>query len=399
MRGTTVIAITGSVGKSTAKECLGAILATEGPVLITHANQNDDKGVSRALRRLRPWHRFAVLEIGAEKKGDITRLAALVRPDVAVVLSVASTHTNEFATLEETAAEKSEILRHLSPRGRAVLNGDDDRVRAMASMCIGEVLLFGQTAGCDVVARDVSAAWPERLRFSVDVEGTSVTVQTRLVGRHWLGSALGAMAAAVACGVPARAAAAALSRVEPFTARMQPVKLPSGAVLVRDECSGSIDSVNAMIEVLRSANASRRILVFGDMTDVRGNAKKRQRRIGKIAAQYCDMAIFVDEHGHHALRAAIDTGMDPEKCHHVVSLERAAAILGKETGEGDLVFLKSRGTDHLSRIAFAQFGPIGCSTRSCRIRSACDLCAKLRPEFDLAKALANPPAGAVETSG
>ena len=383
MLGTTVIAVTGSVGKSTMKECLASILATQGATLRTRANQNDIAGIPRTLRAIRPWHRFAVIEVGTHAPGVIRRLGLLVRPDIAVVLSVAHTHTNAFVTLEDTAAEKAKLLDCLPRHGIAVLNGDDVRVRAMAERCRARVVLFGRSTDCDLVAGDVISRWPARLKFTVDTGGEHVQVRTQLVGTHWLGSALGALAAATTCGVPLASATSALSNVPPFTARMQPVTLPNGAVVIRDEENGSRDTLDAMLEVMRTAKATRRILLIGDLTDVKGNPRKRQRDIGKIAAELCDIAVFVDKYGHHAVRGAVNAGMDPASCYHIPSLEGAVELLRRQLRDGDLVFVKSRATDHLSRVVFAQFGPIGCRETSCRIRSVCDLCTRLQPGFDL----------------
>ena len=387
---TTVIAITGSVGKTTAKECLAAILSTRGRTLSTRNNQNCPHGVPRTIRRMRPWHRYAVIEVGTETPGQIRRLARLVKPHVAIELAVARTHTNEFQTLEDTAIEKASLLDHLATGGTAILNGDDPHVRPMAERVRGRVVMYGRTGDCDVVADDVRATWPERLQFTVRDDGDPVPVRTQLVGAHWLSSVLAAVAAARACGIPLHAAASALASVVPFAARMQPVALPSGAVVIRDEGNGSRDTIDAMVEVMRNARAERRVLVFSDMTDAKGNSKKRLREMGKIAAEFADIAVFVGEHAHHGVRGAVAAGMDPACCHDVLGLERAAELLGRELRHGDLVFLKGRSVHHLSRIVFAQFGSIGCWTTTCKRRTVCDVCTELRPSFDLQHALEPP---------
>lgn len=384
---TTVVAVTGSVGKTTARECLAAILATRGPTLATRNNENDAFGVPRTVLAMRPWHRHAVIEISADKPGQIESLSRLVRPDVAVVLAVAGTHRNVFPTLEDTAAEKAKLLKHLARGGIAVLNGDDVRVRAMADRFRESVVMFGAGPDCEVRASDVRSLWPRRLTLLVRSGRLSVPVRTNLVGTHWLNSVTAAIAAAQVCGVGLEEAARALTRVDPPAGRMQPVALPCGATVVRDEENGSSDTLAAMLKVLRESEAERRVLVISDLADSKAKPRKRQAELGRIAAELTDLAIFVSDHGQHAVRAAVEAGMEAAHCHHVSNLEKAAGLLRAELRAGDLVFLKGRSTDHLSRLLFAQFGPIGCWKAVCRVRSVCDLCSRLRPEFDLQRAL------------
>ena len=380
---TTVIAITGSVGKTTCKDSLATVLSTAGATHKTLNNQNDETGVPRTLLAIRPWHRFAVVEVGTGTPGQIKRLARMVKPDVAIVLSVARTHTNKFATLEDTAEEKSQLLSYVSRRGTAILNADDVRVRRMAQRCRGRVLLYGQTPDSDFVAERIESHWPGRLTFSLRSADGRADVRTQLVGTHWLSSVLAALAAARVCGVPLDVSASAVGRVAPVAGRMQPIRLPNGATVVRDEENGSPDTFSAMVKVMREAQATRCVLVMSDLSDSKANPRRRQRDFGKLAAELTQLAVFVGDHGHHAARAAAQAGMDQTACRVIPNLQLAAAFLKRELREGDLVFLKGRATDHLSRILFAQFGPIGCWTETCRIHRICDLCTRLQPAFDL----------------
>lgn len=390
---TTVIAITGSVGKTTAKECLAAALASRGTVLKTRLNQNDRFGVPRTIRAMRPWHRFAVVEVGTGSPGDIRRLTRLLKPDIAVVLSVARTHTNVFRNLDNIAAEKAELLAFLPRRGCAVLNADDERVTRMADGRSQRAVFFGTSAACEYRAQAPASNWPDRLTFELATGQQVVPVRTQLVGTHWLPSVLAAMTAAGICGVAPETAAATIAQVPPFMGRMQPVTLPNGAVVMRDEENGSPDTLNAMLEVLRNASAARRGLVFSDQSDSRETPKQRLRKIGRLAAGLCELAVFVGDHAHHAARAAIDAGMEAACCREFVNLQDAAHWLEENLRPGDLVFLKGRGSDHLSRILFAQFGNIGCWRSSCGVTRLCDVCDQLRPDFDLQEALSRPVPG------
>ena len=384
---TTVIAITGSVGKTTCKECLAAALESHGAVVKTFQNQNDRFGLPKTIRAMRPWHRFAVVELGTQSPGDMRRLARLVKPDIAVVLCVARTHTGQFKDLDETAAEKAELLSVLSPRGIAVLNTDDPRVRSMAEGRKLRTIFFGSAPGCDYRAQAAESRWPDRLRFEVVSGEQRFDVRTQLVGTHWLSSVLAALAAAAACGIPIEEAARRIGRVPPSPGRMQPVALPSGAIIMRDEENGSPDTVEAMFEVLRNASTNRRGLVFSDQSDSKASPRKRLRTIGRLASELCDFAVFVGEHAQHGVAAATAAGMDPSCCAGFYNLRDAAQWLKHALRPDDLVFLKGRSTDHLSRILFAQFGSIGCWKSKCSIRGLCDFCERLAPDFDAKKVL------------
>ena len=384
---TTVIAITGSVGKTTAKECLAAALGGDGAVVKTFQNQNDRFGLPKTIRAMRPWHRFAVIELGAQSPGDMRRLARLAKPHIAVVLCVARTHTDKFKDLDETAAEKAELVKALSRRGVAVLNADDPRVRSMADARKARTIFFGAAPGCDYRAQAAESRWPNRLRFEVVNGEQRSEVQTRLVGAHWLSSVLAALAAAAACGIPVEEAARRIGQVRPSAGRMQPVELPGGATIMRDEENGSPDTVQAMFEVLRNASASRRGLVFSDQSDSTEKPRKRLRTIGRLASELCDFAVFVGEHAQHGVAAATAAGMDASCCAGFPSLRDAARWLSQALRPGDLVFLKGRGSDHLSRILFAQFGSVGCWKSKCGIRRLCDFCEQLAPDFDAKKVL------------
>jgi len=380
---TTFIAITGSVGKTTCKECLAAILAAHFPTAKTLFNQNERDGVPLTILRVRPWHRYAVVEVATDWPGLVRRSARLLRPDISIVLAVAGTHSQAFATLDDTAAEKAQLLAAQSPDAIAILNADDPRVHGMAAHCRPKVKTFGHSAGSDLWADAVRSQWPGRLALQVHAGPETVFVNTRLVGEHWVNSVLGALLAALSCGVPLHLAARELERVEPFMGRMQPVALPSGATMLRDEGNGSLDTMAPALRVLQQADTARRVLVFSNLSDSRESSRNRARQMGRTAAQTAGLAVFIGEHGHHAVKEAVAQGMKPECARSFADLEAAALYLKSELRAGDLVLLKGRSSDHLSRIFFAQFGAIGCWKPKCTRRHMCDLCEELRPQFDL----------------
>jgi UDP-N-acetylmuramoyl-tripeptide--D-alanyl-D-alanine ligase len=202
------------------------------------------------------------------------------------------------------------------------------------------------------------------------------------VGEHWVNSALAALLTSLSCGVRFAEAARALGTVEPFVARMQPVLLPSGATILRDELSGDPESLEAALRVMKECNVARRVVVFGDLSDA-GSKKPRDRfkTLGKAASQVAEVAVFVGAHAPHALKAAVASGMRPDRVFGFTNLRAAAEFLKTELRSGDLVLLRGRTTEHLSRLFFAQFGPIGCWKIDCRKTISCDFCEELRPDF------------------
>lgn len=379
---TTVIAITGSVGKTTAKECLFAILAAHSPTTKTPANDNGRFGVPRTLLQTRSRHRFAVLEAGVDRPGQMIGCSLLVRPDVTLIVSVARAHSMKFDSVEQTAVEKAKLLRFARRRGVAVLNGDDPRVAAMAGAARGRVVLFGTSSDCHVRAESVTAAWPERLRFQVFAGEECAWMDTQLVGAHWLPSVLGAVATAWSCGVPLAAAADALRRVPPTVGRLQPASLPSGATMLRDDFNGMAHSAKAAFRVLAGARTARRVLVASDCTDMDTHVRHRLRFLARQAAEHTECAVFVGLKSEYAAKHAVRSGMRPEDVHHFVALEPAAEFLRHELRSGDLVLLKGRSSDHLTRLYFSQFGPVACWLPHCSKEILCDGCDQLgaRPE-------------------
>lgn len=237
---TTFVAITGSLGKTTAKECVAACLAARFRTSSPRGNQNSDAQLALAVLRVRPWHRYAVLEIAAGRPGRMARRIPFVRPDISVVLCVARTHTIAYPSLEACAAEKAILVGALRPGGLALLNVDDARVTTMAVPPGCTVRRFGARANADVRGEAISPRWPERLLVRGTEGGETQVVRTQLVGAHWMPAVLAAVAIARHAGVPLGEAASALRRVAPVIGRLQPVALPTGGTVLRDDYNGTV---------------------------------------------------------------------------------------------------------------------------------------------------------------
>lgn len=374
---TRFIAVTGSVGKTTTKELLRAILSRRAATVWSFGNDNLRRFGSpeATILRARPWHRFAVLEAGIERPGDMQSVAKLVKPDVGLVLDVKRCHTNAFKTIENIAAEKSELVRNLGPRSTAVLNADNPYVAMMAPLARGKVVTFSSAEGSQLRLLNASSQWPERLRLRIACDRQEYEIRTRLVGEHWSTAVLAALTTATTCGVPLQEAIAAVEEVEPFWARMQPVTVPScGAIVIRDEWNGSIDTFEAAFKVMEHASAARKIVVLSDYSDTSTKLRSRASRLGRRAAQIAELVIFVGDYADRSVAAAISEGVGQDNARGFVTIRAALAFLKSELRDGDLVLLKGQANHHLSRLYLGLLGDIECTRLSCARQVLCDQC-------------------------
>ena len=374
---TTVIAITGSLGKTTTKEILATVLDSVAPTYRTYRNQNGSTLVTLNLLRIRRRHRYAVLEVAGAAPRTLRKPAQLVRPDVVIILNVLRTHTTEFADLEQHAKEKTVLLEALKPGGIVVLNDDDPLVSRMPVPVGARVFRFGSDKEVDCRVDRASAGWPERLKFTFHKGAESREVRTQLVGTHWLTSAAAVLTAATALGVDLDVAVEALGAAQPFPGRLLPVQVPGGAIILRDDYNASIDTIDASFRVLEEATALRRLVVITDMSDFGRNRKQRLKYLSSRSAEIADGAVFIGDLAEYGKRRAIDAGLRPEMVHAFPSLQPAAEFLKSELRPGDVMLLKGRTTDHATRIFFAQLGTVKCWKEYCGKRMLCDMCPEL----------------------
>lgn len=376
---TTFIAITGSVGKTTTKEILSAVLAHRHSVTCTPGNANlrRFRGLEATILGTRPWHRYAVIELGTEKPGDMASAARFLKPDIAIVLDVKHCHTNRFKSLEAIAQEKSHLVRHLHRNGCAVLNQDNPLVASMPVPEGVRVLRFGASEGADLRLLQAESHWPRRLELSLSIQGNRHEVKSRLVGTHWTNAILATLAAAVHCGVPVLEAAGVIRTIDPFWARMQPITLANHATILRDDWNGSIDTFEAALQFLDDAQAARKIVVFSDFSDSKKKLRSRANHLGRIAASHADLALFVGDYADRSEQSAIEAGMAGNRAHAFFSLEDATAFLRQTLRAGDLVLLKGQANHHLSRIYLGLLGNVTCTQMSCPRQILCDRCPDL----------------------
>lgn len=342
--GTRMVAITGSCGKTTVKDLTAAALeaAAPGAVLATPGNWNNTVGVPLTLFGLCGRHRFAAVEVGINRPGEMAALADTVRPDVAVITNAAPAHLEGLGSLEAVAAEKGRLLAGLGPQGVAVINADSDFGEQWAAAAPGPVVRFGLAAPAEV-----RGEWQPRAgggRLWVRAPEGEAGLDLALPGRHNAANALAALAAAYALGVPLAEAAAGMAAVGPGAGRLQAVPGRGGLTVLDDTYNANPGSLEAALEVL-AAGSGRTWAVIGDMGELGSQGPAWHARAGTSARDHgVDRLIGVGE-----LAAEAAAAFGPEG-RAVPDWEAAARVLEAEAGSGDRVLVKGSRAMRLERL-------------------------------------------------
>lgn len=339
--GKPVLAVTGSVGKTTTKDILAHLLMGRFRVMKSSGNLNNHIGMPLQLLKLEPEHDLAVLEMGMNHAGEIRALATLAHHDLAIVTCVAPVHLEFFHSLADIARAKYEIIESLHPGGVAVLNADDSYVCQFGRDFKGKVVTFGIHHPADVSAQNVQMQGSNGSKFDLVVEGIREPVTLPLLGEHNIYNALAASAAALEWGIAPSLAARSLESVQPGEKRGQTLEI-GGATIINDSYNSNPKALHAMIDTLADMNARRRILVAGEMLELGPTGEKLHADAGRHAAERkMDLIIGVRGLAKALVEAASAAGANAK---FVETSEEAGELLAKELRPGDAVLLKaSRG--------------------------------------------------------
>jgi len=280
-----LIGVAGSNGKTTAKEMTAAILAQAGETLATRGNLNNHIGVPLTLLRLTPAHRFAVIEMGANRAGEVAALVALARPSVGLITNAGAEHLEGFGSLEGVARAEGEMVAGLGDAATAVINADDAFAGLWRRSTLARVVTFGVRTRADFSASDVQATVGEagfRTQFRLNAPQGSAAIELALGGAHNVANALAAAAAAASAGATLEHIAAGLATVRAVPGRLQFKQTRGGAWLIDDSYNANPSSVRAAIEVLAGLDG-RKWLVLGDMGELGEFATEAHSSIGEFA--------------------------------------------------------------------------------------------------------------------
>src|SRR5437762_11930805 len=282
-----IAGVTGSVGKTTTKEMLAALLGTKLRVLRSEGNLNNEYGLPLTLFRLEETHQAAVLEMGMSRRGELARLAATARPDVGVVTRVSPAHLEFFSSVDEIALAKRELIEGLNGHeSTAVLNADDPRVVAFGAFAPGRVLTYGIENTAFFMAREIEDRGALGTAFDyVSPEGR-VRLELNVPGRHAIANALAALAAASVWDIGAAEAQDVFRSLRAPAMRGELLRFSNGAALINDSYNSSPAALQAMTELLAATpNFHRRILAAGEMRELGTASPELHRAAGQFAAK------------------------------------------------------------------------------------------------------------------
>ncbi len=332
-------AVTGSIGKTTTKEFVTALLGTSFPVGCTRGNRNSETGFPVELCNQSEGIAWMVAELGMSHAGELDRLGAIAQPDAVLITVVAPVHLEFFPDLDAIAEAKAELIRHLSRDGLLVLNALDPRVAAFAPRFSGTVLRFGAPGSSDLWIEDYQGGGLLGAAFTLAGPLGRVPIEWSLPGRHQADNLLSATTLALALGVAPANVAATAARLRPAPHRGEVHRLGDGIALVDDSYNSSPEAASALLGLL-AVTPGRRVAVLGEMLELGPTSASLHREVGRRAAATADVVVAVGGSDAAELARAA-TGVET---HRAATAAEALELVRGLLHPGDVVLVKgSRG--------------------------------------------------------
>jgi UDP-N-acetylmuramoyl-tripeptide--D-alanyl-D-alanine ligase len=349
-----VIAITGSGGKTTTKEMTYAILSLEGLTLKNEGNFNNLIGLPLSLFLLNEDHRYAVLEMGMNRPGEIGRLTEIADPDIGLITNVGHAHIEGLGSIEGVAKAKVELLDKLAPRALAVLNGDDRILMQAAAAFRKKPVTFGQGLQNTVRVERIRNRGREGFSFDIHWRGKSFSVKIRVPGYHNVYNALAAAAIALSLEIPKDRIQEGLSQFEGIKGRFKVVPLQDGSILIDDTYNSNPSSLRLSLKSLKAlAPKDRKVIVgLGEMLELGEETETSHVEAGEMVADAgADWLVALGDHAPEMIQGALDKGFSRRRTIRVRNHKEMGAKILEIMKPGDLVFLKASRRIGLERVA------------------------------------------------
>ena len=340
------VQITGSVGKTTTKEMIAAVLGAKLKVLKTPENFNNDIGTPLTLLGLAPEHEAAVIETGMNHFGEMAYLTSIARPDIAIITNIGTMHIEHLGSREGILQAKLEIFRGVPKNGVGVFNGDEPLLWNVRADGGHKKYYFGiENHACDVFATDIQEL-EDGMRFVVSGFGHRFELFVPVLGRHTVYNALAAVTAALLLKIPPETIQAQISGFQ-NTGMRQKIYERDGFTIIEDCYNAGPESTEAALDILagfRARAKGRCIAVLGDMLELGNRSAAEHYRIGRIAAAKVDMLYTYGTNSERMVSGAITGGMKQKFVEHFDTHEDLAHMLKMRARPGDVILFKgSRG--------------------------------------------------------
>lgn len=347
-----VVAVTGSVGKTSTRGMIASVLSQKYKTLATDGNFNNEIGVPLTLFRLTREHEIAVIEMGMNHFGELSRITAAAKPDTVVITNVGEAHIENLGSREGILKAKLEVLEGLSEDGTVVLNGDNDMLRTVSGTLDFETIYFGiDEKCCNVIAKN-TRTYAEGSEFTFSIKGKEYTAQIGVPGKHHIYNALAAMVIGMKYNLTANEIIEGIREFVPVGMRQAAVELDK-YTLIKDCYNANPTSMRAGLEVLSlKETEGRRVACLGDMKELGTISEKAHFDTGKIVPKYkVDCLITVGESAKLIADGAVSAGMDKECVYSFDNNEQLKEKLYDILQDGDVILLKASRGMKLEEIA------------------------------------------------
>ena len=348
--GKSLLAISGSIGKTMTREFMATLLSQKFEVVQSPGNFNNHIGVPLSLLQLAEQHQLALVELGMNHAGEIRALSKICSPDSALLTNVAAVHLEFFSDLDEIASAKGEILEELPQRGKFFFNADDPRLSRLAAAYSGEKVSFGLQNEAGIRVLDYRFEGLHEMSFKIDAGGEGFTATVPFVGKHFLYNIVAAVAVAVSFGLSREEICEGIRQLKVPAMRGQIHRVgetKSGSITLWDDSYNSNPQALKMVleAVGQLGGFRRKLLALGQMLELGSGSPELHRQAGEQVAQCdADLLVTVGQEARYIGQGAREKGFPTEQITHFESSQEAADFLVQELGPGEFLLVKgSRG--------------------------------------------------------
>ncbi|QUI23205.1 UDP-N-acetylmuramoyl-tripeptide--D-alanyl-D-alanine ligase [Vallitalea pronyensis] len=341
-----VIAVTGSVGKTSCKEMIASVLSAKFLVHKTRGNFNNEIGLPLTLFKLEDYHQCVVLEMGMNHYGEIHRLSEIAKPDIAVITNIGEAHIENLGSKDGILKAKSEILDFLKDDGLVILNGDDPYLRKLMRKIRFKTVTFGFNKQNDYYIKDYRVLGWEGIcaHIASPIERYAIRINT--LGKHMLYNVIPGIIIGHYLGMDVSQIETGITKYKPAKMRMNKLLLNRGIVVINDAYNASVDSMRSAMETLAALDTDgRKVAILGDMFEMGDHAKMAHEQVGEIASKHpLDLLVCVGKDAKYIYESGLAHGIDNLRIRYYPSKEKLMNDLEDVLKEKDTIIVKaSRG--------------------------------------------------------